>query len=179
MEVTDIFVDLETTSVNPNMGAIIQIGAVKFNLFNGTVGDTFKVALAMPRNRFWDTDTRQFWVDRLSLFNEITKNAEQDIEKGFRSFINWVNAEQNENIRGWSKPLSFDFPFIQSYCDQYNLANPFKHWNQRDLRSFMMGVYGENMPKITMKKGLTEHDALADALNETLWAIDTWKKRND
>ena len=41
----------------------------------------------------------------------------------------------------------------------------------------MMGVYGEDLPKLTMKEGLVEHDALADALNQTLWAIETYKRR--
>lgn len=174
MLVTDIFVDLETSGVNSNDAGIFQIGAVKFNLFTGEVGETFKVSLKLPKNRYWEEGTRQFWASRYTLYNDIIKESVES-EEGFKSFINWVNKENNENIRAWSKPLSFDLPFIASYCEQYNVANPFKHWLHRDLRSFMMGVYGEDMPKVTMKQGLVEHDALADALNETLWAIETWK----
>lgn len=176
MLVTDIFVDLETSGVNSNDAGIFQIGAVKFNLFTGEVGETFKVSMKLPKNRYWEEGTRQFWASRYTLYNDIVKDS-VDPEEGFKSFINWVNKENNENIRAWSKPLSFDLPFIASYCEQYGIANPFKHWLHRDLRSFMMGVYGEEMPKVTMKQGLVEHDALADALNETLWAIDTWKVR--
>lgn len=176
MLVTDIFVDLETSGVNSNDAGIFQIGAVKFNLFTGEVGETFKVSLKLPKNRYWEEGTRQFWASRYTLYNDIIKESVES-EEGFKSFINWVNKENNENIRAWSKPLSFDLPFIASYCEQYNVANPFKHWLHRDLRSFMMGVYGEDMPKVTMKQGLVEHDALADALNETLWAIETWKVR--
>ena len=174
MIVTDIFLDLESSGINPNTAAIIQIGAVKFNLNTCEIGETFKIALKMPKNRYWQEDTRRFWSSRLSLFNEIVKD-EVDTEEGFRKFINWVN-EDTLNIRAWSKPLSFDLPFIASYCEQYNVPNPFNHWNHRDLRSFMMAYYGEDLPKLTMKEGLTEHDALADALNETLWLIDTRKK---
>lgn len=174
MLVTDVFLDLETTSCCPQAGAIFQIGAVKFNLFTGEVGETFKVSLKLPKNRYWEESTRQFWASRYSLYNEIIKDSVEP-EEGFKSFINWINKEGNENIRAWSKPLSFDLPFIASYCEQYDINNPFKHWHHRDLRSFMMGIYGEDMPKITMKNGLVEHDALADALNETLWAIDAWK----
>lgn len=177
MSMTDCFIDLESSGTNPNTAAIIQIGAVKFNLFTGEIGETFKIALKMPRNRYWQEDTRAFWSSRLSLFNEIVKD-EVDTEEGFKKFINWVNKD-TINPRAWSKPLSFDLPFIASYCEQYNVPNPFNHWEHRDLRSFMMGIYGENLPKLEMKNGLTEHDALADALNETLWAIDTWKNRNN
>lgn len=176
MNVTDCFIDLETTGTNPNTASIVQIGAVKFNLMTGEIGETFKVALKMPKNRYWQEDTRKFWINRLSLFNEIVKD-EKDTEEGFREFINWINKD-TLNVRVWSKPLSFDLPFIASYCEQFNVENPFKHWNHRDLRSFLMAIYGENLPKLEMKDGMIEHDALNDAMNETLWAIDAWKNRD-
>lgn len=172
----DIMIDLETTGVNPNTAAIIQIGAVKFDLMSGEIGETFKIALKMPNNRYWQEGTRAFWSSRLSLFNDIIKD-EVETEEGFRKFIIWAQQD-TFNVRAWSKPLSFDLPFIASYCEQFNVVNPFNHWEHRDLRSFMMAIYGENLPKLTMKEGLTEHDALADALNQTLWLLDTWKNRN-
>lgn len=178
MYVTDVMIDLETSSTSSSYGSIFQIGAVKFNLYTGEVGETFKISLKMPKTRFWDEGTRQFWASRIPLYNEIMSDA-TDSEAGFRKFIDWINESKNADIRAWSKPLSFDLPFIASYCDMYNIQIPFKHWQERDLRSFMLGVYGENMPKITMKEGLTEHDALADALNQTLWAIETWKYRKE
>lgn len=174
MLATDCFIDLETSGVNPNTAAIVQIGAVKFNFNTCEIGETFKIALKMPKNRYWQEDTRRFWSSHLALFNEIVKD-EVETEEGFKQFINWVNKDML-NPRAWSKPLSFDLPFIASYCEQYNITNPFNHWEHRDLRSFMMAYYGENLPKLTMKEGLVEHDALADAMNETLWLIDTRKK---
>lgn len=174
MIVTDIFLDLETTGVNPNTSAVFQIGAVKFNFSTCEIGETFKISLKMPKNRYWQEDTRKFWSSRLSLFNEILKD-EVDTETGFKQFIDWVNKD-TINPRAWSKPLSFDLPFIASYCEQYNVVNPFNHWDHRDLRSYMMAYYGEELPKLDMKAGLVAHDALSDALNETLWLIDTRKK---
>ena len=176
-DMRDVLLDLETSGVNPNTAAIIQIGAVKFDPFSGEMGETFKVSLKMPRNRYWQEDTRKFWLSRLPLFNEIVKD-EKDTYEGFKSFIDWVNKD-TINPRVWSKPLSFDVPFIASYCEQYDVPNPFNHWEHRDVRSFLMGIYGENLPKLEMKNGLTEHDALCDAVNEALWVIDTWKNRNE
>ena len=177
MIVTDVFLDIESTGTNPNTAAIFQIGAVKFNLMTCEIGETFKVSLKIPKNRYWSEDTRNFWAKRFSLFNEITKDN-VDAGEGFKKFINWVNKD-TLNPRCWSKPLSFDLPFIASYCEQFDVVNPFNHWDHRDLRSFLMAIYGENLPRLTMKGGLQEHDALADALNETLWLIDTWKNRNN
>lgn len=170
-------IDLETCGTNPNTAAIFQIGAVKFDLVTGEIGETFKISLKKPNNRYWSEDTRQFWASRLSLFNEIVA-GEVDAREGLQKFIDWVNKDMI-NPRAWSKPLSFDLPFLASYCEQYDIPFPFNHWEQRDLRSFMMGVYGENLPKLTMREGLTEHDALSDALNQALWAIDTYKKRGE
>lgn len=172
---TDVMIDLESSGCDPNTGAIIEIGAVKFNLFECKIGESFKISLKMPGNRYWDEDTRKFWSARLPLFNEIVKD-EVDTYEGFKQFIDWVNKD-TISPRGWSKPLSFDLPFIASYCRQYEIINPFKHWEQRDVRSFMTGIYGEKLPKLEMRDGLVEHDALADALNQTLWVVDTWKNR--
>lgn len=171
----DVMIDIESSGTNPNSAGILEIGAVKFDLASGQVGETFKIAMYLPQNRYWSEETRQFWSSRLSLYNEITKDSVPPAE-GIKKFIDWVNKDIL-NPRGWSKPLSFDLPFIASYCEQFGIRNPFNHWEQRDLRSFMMGVYGENLPKLTMKEGLVEHDALADALNQTLWAIETYKRR--
>ena len=54
----------------------------------------------------------------------------------------------------------------------------FAFWKARDLRSFMLGVYAPRpLPKPKMKNELTEHDALADAINEAMWAIEVYKQK--
>lgn len=169
----DICVDLETTNTDPHHGAILQIGAVKFDLFTGEMGETFMVSLKIPRNRYWSEGTRSFWGERLPLFNSIIENAKEPKE-GFTEFLDWINTTPDPHF--WAKPITFDFNWVQSYCDQYDLKNPFAFWKARDLRSFMLGVYAPDpLPKVTMKAGLIEHDALSDAINEASWAIDTYR----
>ena len=169
----DICIDLETTSTDPYHGAILQIGAVKFDLFTGEIGDTFQVSLKIPHNRYWSEDTRQFWAKNLDLYNHITQNA-MEPKEGFIKFVEWV--KQTHSPHFWAKPITFDFNWIQSYCDQYDIKIPFEFWKARDLRSFMLGVFAPDpLPRVKMKPGLTEHDALQDALSEAMWAIDTYK----
>lgn len=171
----DIMVDIETTSTSPESGAILQIGAVEFDVMSGKTGDTFKVSLSTPGNRYWSEDTRMFWAKRQKLYADITaKSLPPSV--GFKKFLDWVNSK-SDNARFWSKPLSFDYPFIDSYCKQYGFNNPFNFYEARDVRSFIMGITGLDEIKIPMKAGLTEHDALADALNQTLWVIEFWKNR--
>ena len=173
----DICVDVETTSTDPYHGAILQIGAVKFDLFSGKIGDVFSVSLKIPNNRYWSQDTKAFWAKRLDLFNEITSKAVEPAE-GFKSFIEWVSTTPDPHF--WAKPITFDYNWIQSYCDQYDFKMPFAFWKARDLRSFMLGVYAPRpLPKPTMKNDLVEHDALADALNEAMWAIDVYKQKEN
>lgn len=40
----DVMIDIEVSACNPNVGGIFQIGAVKFDLASGQVGETFKIA---------------------------------------------------------------------------------------------------------------------------------------
>ena len=101
----DICVDLEATSTDPYHGAIVQIGAVKFDLFTGEIGETFNVSLKIPKNRFWGEGTRSFWGEHLQLFNSITENAVEPKE-GFASFIEWVHKTPDPHF--WANPITFD-----------------------------------------------------------------------
>lgn len=171
----DICVDFETTNTDANHGAILQIGAVRFDLFSGEIGDVFKLSLKVPHNRYWSEGTRAFWNQRADLYKEITSEPVEPRE-GFIKFVEWVNKSPDPHF--WAKPVTFDFNWVQSYCDQYDIKMPFAFWKARDIRSFMLGVYAPRpLPKMSMKVDLVEHDALNDALSEAKWAIDTYKEK--
>ena len=47
----DVMIDIESSGTNPNLAGILEIGAVKFDLASGEVGETFKLAMYLPQNR--------------------------------------------------------------------------------------------------------------------------------
>ena len=77
---TDIMVDIETTGLDPDRNAILQIGAIAFEYDTMLVDskNIFKRSLGIPVRRFWDEDTEYFWkVDNKDVYFEIASCAER------------------------------------------------------------------------------------------------------
>ena len=62
---SDVMLDIETTGTQPDRAAIIQIGAVKFNLETGAVSNHFfNRSMELPPWRAWSEDTRSWWMQQ-------------------------------------------------------------------------------------------------------------------
>lgn len=163
---TDIMVDLETTHIQPDSGAILQIAAVKFNLEKRIVcPDYFDRCLTIPNHRSWSESTRTWWVGkRLDLLNELVGRAEpwRPVTEAFVRY-----AYPPGQYRFWSKPSHFDFQFIQSYVNDIEMPQPFAHWEANDLRSFLRGgFFPEQPPKIELEFVGEVHNALWDTFHQ-------------
>ena len=86
-----------------------------------------------------------------------------------QDFANWVNKDndQAEPLRFWSKPISFDYPFMQSYFTQFEIMNPFHFRFATDLNSFIRGLAGDSsLPTFKVNFQGDAHNALFDVLNQ-------------
>jgi DNA polymerase III epsilon subunit-like protein len=166
-EFTDCMVDIETTGLQPDKAAIIQIGAVPFR-YDDMAIDTksmFKQSLTMPRDRFWTDNTQEFWLGQnrevyFKIMGEARYYREVILE-----FHAWAVAKPN--MRFWCKGLNFDWNFIESYFIDHDLAMPFNFREAKDLRSFISGRYdkpGAYEPDVD-RVG-SHHDALSDCLTQ-------------
>lgn len=165
---TDVQVDIETTGTRPDRSAIIQIGAVKFNMNDRTVSpQIFNRSLSIPSWRSWDEDTREWWSRMPDVFSSIMKKAENPAIV-MRDFADW-SIQPGQPLRFWAKPTTFDFMFITSYLKDFNQPVPFDFREANDLNTFLRGIYHPNPidrsdePKMTG----TAHDAIHDALFQT------------
>lgn len=139
-QMTDIMVDIETTGTNPQYGNIIQIAAVQFNYDTGEIGPSFDRCLAFAPNRFWSESTRKWWLgQKQEILSGIIDRMEDPAEvmSGYQQFV----LNSGRQLRFWSRG-GFDFSFIGSYCEQYNLEMPHKFWEGRELRTFLAGLRG-------------------------------------
>ena len=166
---TDIMVDIETTGLQPNSAAIIQIGAVPFNYETMQIdtANLFKISLTMPKTRYWTDDTRSFWMDQN---REVYEKIMSDCvlwQYGMHRFYDYAIAQGDLNF--WCKGLNFDWPFIESYFNTLELPMPFNFRDAVDLRSFCAGVAGQQRWKEieaeTERVG-DQHDALSDCLTQ-------------
>jgi hypothetical protein len=137
---------------------------VKFNLETREVStEFFNRCLKIPPYRFWDEGTwNWWWSDKAEVLQSILARAEEP-QLVMTDFGAWAG----HGLRFWSKPLSFDSPFVQSYCRDHGIEMPFKYWESVDMRSFMRGkAFPDRMVEPRLEFLGAKHDALADVLHQ-------------
>ena len=172
---TEVMVDIETTGTLPDRHNILQIAAVKFDLepeFKISMDDMFDRTLLEVPHRSWSEDTRNWWDGQPSDLLLGLQSRAQDPGEVMKEFQFWAYKD-GIRPRFWSKPLSFDFPFIQSYFVDFRLSNPFKFWESVDARSWVAGRYSAMGRPPLSEKDLTfegvKHNALHDVLHQVRW----------
>lgn len=167
MSYPDIMVDLETTGLSFDKTAVIQIAAVRFNLKEGTVDHQFfDRCLWIPPGRYWDEDTRNWWLkDKREILHSIMQRGE-DPRVVLEDLQKWAGQDSTF----YSKPSHFDHSFLSSYYNQYGLSNPFAFYKAQDLRSFVNGLYYPK-PAIDWTKKLEFNGPVHNALYDTLHQV--------
>lgn len=160
-------VDIETTGLMPDRGAILQISAVRFNLDTRELDpEVFNMSLTIPAHRFWQESTREWWISqKASTYESVVQNA-QDWRLVMKKFLDWV-SEKSMNPRFWAKPTHFDYMFISSYFADAGYVNPFKYFEAKDLNSYLAGLHYPNpVPKLDIPFDGSAHNALDDAFHQ-------------
>lgn len=166
-----VMVDLETTGTNPETAHIIQIAAVRFNVEEKKIdtSEMFDRCLLMSTpNRYWDEDTRRWWHGQKDgLLDSILERGEMpaDVLDAFISFL--ARTPASKPLRLWAKPISFEWPLLQSYMRQYQKQMPVAYWQCVDLNSF---IEGRGHERKEYWKGIEfqgdAHNALHDVLHQ-------------
>ena len=162
-------VDVETTGHSKDHAAVIQIAAVRFDLETGEIDTNFfDQALALPPNRFWEEDTKRWWSRMPEVFESIWVR-QRPPELVIPAFAKWVNSFGVSDPVFWAKPISFDWPFLESYFRQFEVANPFHFRSAENVNTFVRARYRPR-PPIMWDKELAfegdEHNALHDCIHQ-------------
>lgn len=161
----DVMVDVECLGGPPN-GALVQIGAVFFDIKTRSMGPTFleniNLADAVRHGGVIDAATCMWWMGQPDKAREGIRFGGSEIAVVLQRFSDWIKQTcRHEDVRPWGNSASFDLPLIDSACQRVGLAPPW-HWiNQRCFRTTRF-LY----PKVeydTSEKGDDAHNALADA----------------
>lgn len=168
--------DIETTGTDPVNSAIIQIAAVRFDYARGEIGPSFVASLDIAYGRYWDEDTREWWMQRPATYAEIVDVARPAavVWAEFKLFLDLTGpALSGTPERLWAKPISFEWPFLQSYARQFGEL-PFHYRNAVDLNSFCRGLANDPGAEPLDKKvdfDGTVHNALDDVLHQIKVAL--------
>lgn len=168
MNYPDIMVDLETTGTSPDENAIIQIAAVRFNLREGTVSPhVFDQALLLPPTRYWDEDTRRWWSNKKEVFQSIYARARPP-RMVVDAFAKWVREGVSDPVF-WAKPISFDYPFMQSYFREFEVSNPFHFRMAENMNTFIRARHFPDRPPAYEKEipfDGDEHNGIDDCFHQ-------------
>ena len=175
----NLMVDIETTGLDPNENAIIQLAAVPFDLnilARGT--QAFKMAMTIPSDRKWNENTKQWWEEtNPNVLGEISKDAIHFIEV-LNKFKEYVDKFEDEEIRFWSNH-PFDWNFLNSYFSSYGVKRPFKYYAFRDLDTYIVALVGESNIKTYKPEADVrfEHDALYDCILQVDWLFESIRNK--
>lgn len=171
-------VDIETTGLDPNKNAIIQIGAIAFDLNNRFKSkDGFNMCLTIPSDREWNIQTAQWW-------NETNPNVLYKINKNATNFMHVLLAFKSyvesfdDDILFWSNH-PFDWGFLNNYFVSYGIKRPYKYDSFRDVDTYIVAMVGEkNIKKYKpVADKAQEHDALYDCMLQIEWLIESIKNK--
>lgn len=176
-----VMVDIETTGLDPAHSHILQIAAVRFDLKSQRfdVTDTYnRCLLPVAPGRYWDEGTRQWWnSQKEEVLSDIMFRGE-DPALVMKDFATWVGrTDCNGPLQFWSKPISFDYPFIQSYGRQFNVNVPFHYRHAKDLNTFIY-AQGHNIDEFwrTVDPIGEAHNALSDVLWQIIGLFKSMEK---
>jgi len=167
-----VMVDLETTGLDPSHSAIIQIAAVRFDLETKQIdtSEMFDRCLAseLP-TRYWDVSTRQWWAQqKAETFENILIRAE-DPKLVIDDFTLWLQRTPcRKPLQFWSKPISFDWPFLQSYWRQFGHIPPLHYRHAKDLNTY---IYARGHTIDEFWKSIPSSGDKHNALNDVIYQI--------
>lgn len=162
----DVQIDIETGGTRPDRSPILQIAAVPFNLKEMAISsDVFCQSLHVPPFRLWDESTRIWWSQQDPEVLENILSKRRATATVMEEFYHWA-CNLGPGLRFWAKPTSFDFPFIASYFNDFELPNPFHYRLATDVNSWINARhFPDPVPKIETTAAIT-HDALDDCYQQ-------------
>lgn len=163
----DVVVDLETLGVNRD-APVIQVGAATVK---GSILYTYdgypSLTEQLKGGRHVDESTLMWWISedqtaaRLQVFGNMAKSREP-VETTLNRFATWIRlVSEGRELRIWGNGPSFDLALLGGLYDDHGIERPWKHWQERDLRT-ALDLLGRLEPEFVGVK----HDGVDDAVHE-------------
>lgn len=171
---TNIMIDIESTGLDANENAMIQLAAVPFDVEKREIGEFFCECLTPPIDRKWDIETFSWWQSANPyMLTGILKDGRihTEVLEEFKEYI----ESFGEDVLFWSNH-TIDWEFVNSYYKGYHIENPFGYASFRDVSSYLEAFVPGDVKKYypsTDKK--LEHDALYDCKMQIEWIFNTVK----
>ena len=184
-ECVDIMVDIETLGKRPG-SVILSVGAVEFDIKNAEILGEFYAVIdlesSIHNGLTVDSSILLWWMldDQQEARNDILKVYEDEDEDVYdlsevlidiSSFVESCREEDND-LRVWANPPSFDLMILESAFDVMYMEIPWKHYEMMDLRT-LKKIYKGDRLKFEVKG--VKYNALYDAKLQAKICSHIWK----
>ncbi len=165
-----LMIDIETMG-NKSNSVICSIAAVEFDLKTGATGRVFnrkiRIDSCLKAGLKVDGSTLEWWMmqsqeARESLFKNGFDGV-NDLSYVLRDFFDFVESLNALKVEVWGNGARFDLGLLENAFNALNMAAPWKHWNERDVRTLVS--FAPQIKKDTPFSGV-KHDALADCYHQ-------------
>lgn len=167
----NVMLDLETMGTG-SRAAIVSIGAVFFDPQTGELGEAFEVAIDLRSSAKYgeiDPDTVLWWLRQGEEARKgITEGEQLPLPDALLSLHRWIFTYSCRDVAMWGNGAGFDNVILNNAYLATNLPAPWKHWNDRDVRTIV--ALGRDLLGFDPKKDLpfegVRHCALDDAKHQ-------------
>ena len=167
---TDVMIDIETLSVDPN-AVIVSIAAIKFNRNdNKTLENLDQIYIKVDKEScevlgmHTDENTISWWQSQdPSIRYEALENPENrvTIKEALDKLSKWLG---NKQYKIWSHGDDFDCVILSEAYKKCNMKIPWNFWNTRDTRT-ILDIANVNIADINIKN---KHHPLYDCYRQIL-----------
>lgn len=164
----DFMVDVETTGLEPNRHALLQISAVPFDFHTREIsGVFFDRCLQIPNWRHCNEQTMTWWhTQNLEVFKDIVSRGEAPggVMDLFAQFVKDISGNcGNRETRFWYK-RPFDWQFVEGYFRDFSVVSPFHYHNAIEMTAYLKGAGRDiSVVNLPIKSDGPAHNAYWDA----------------
>lgn len=139
----DLMVDIETFGTKSN-SVIVSIAAVCFDLETGKTGSLFHMDVSaedcVKNGLKIDADTFMWWLKQEEeAKRKITEVKDSKTLKiALLNFAKFIYDYCPPDVQVWGNSARFDCGLLENAFDVIGLKLPWKHYNERDVRTLVM-----------------------------------------
>jgi hypothetical protein len=159
----NLMIDTETLGTTAD-AVIMSIGAVKFDLDRGELGDTFYASISLDSNlrhgRTISEETLKWWLKQSPEAQGVFYEEKGTLLYALCELSRWVGVD---NPKVWSNGADFDLPMLAHAYHQTGANIPWRFWNSRCFRTY------KNLPgakAVAVPPHGVKHNALSDAIQQ-------------
>lgn len=160
-----VMIDLETMG-RPPRAAIVQIGAVEFDLEAGTLGEELRLNVTLQSNLDADLpvdgSTVEWWLGQSDVARAaIVERPRHRIEDALRVLSGFLESLDRTYV--WGDPSTFDAALLLAAYKATGQRVPWHYRNVRDLRTLKALAWANEEWRTIFPELPNAHDALVDA----------------